>query len=140
MKQFTLKTFNNSTLIEPHSFFILNKGLNSGKPFPVTFCNSFTFIADNETEKDLFYWITFAACQGKLFHPYLKGSVIPFITIMDATEVIKNASKHCITNPERITSLIETFHVLNAIEMKYGELTKQTAQLKYAAAIRFIKS
>ena len=140
MKQFTLKTYSSSTAIEQNCFFILNKGLNSGKPFPKPFCNSFKFIADNEVERDVFYWITFAAWQGKLFYPYHKGSVIPFITIMDTIEVIKNASKNCIANPERITKLVQTFDTLNKLEMKYDSLTKLTKTAKCAAALSFIKA
>jgi hypothetical protein len=140
MKQFTLKTYNGSNIIEPNSFFILNKGLNSGRPYPKPFCNSFVFIADNEQERDIFYWITFAAWQGKLFYPYHKGSVIPFITIMDTTDIIRMASKHCIANPERITNLIQTFGLLNTLEMKYADLTKRTKELKCTAAQKFINS
>ncbi|MGP8216090.1 MAG: DUF6943 family protein [Bacteroidia bacterium] len=140
MKQFTLKTYSSSTANEQNCFYILNKGMNSGKPFPKPFCNSFVFIADNEVERDIFYWITFAAWQGKLFIPYLKGSVIPFITILDTTEVIKNASKNCIANNEKITNLVETFTTLNNLELKYADLTKLTAELKRGAALKFIKA
>ncbi len=140
MKQFTLKTYSSSTANEQNCFYILNKGLNSGQPHPKPFCNSFTFIADNEVERDIFYWITFAAWQGRLFYPYHKGSVIPFITIMDTTEVIKNASKNCIANPERITNLVQTFGSLNNLEMKYENLTKLTKLAKRAAALNFIKA
>jgi len=140
MKQFTLKTYSSSTANEQNCFYILNKGLNSGRPHPKPFCNSSTFIADNEVERDVFYWITFAAWQGKLFYPYHKGSVIPFITIMDTTEVIKNASKNCIANPERITNLVQTFGTLNNLEMKYENLTKLTKLAKRAAALNFIKA
>ena len=140
MKQFTLKTYSSSTAIEQNCFFILNKGLNSGQPHPKPFCNSFKLIADNEVEKDIFYWIVFAAWQGKLFYPYHKGSVIPFITIMDTVEVINNASKNCIANPDRITRLVQTFHNLNQLEMKYHDLTKLTKLAKRAAALNFIKA
>jgi len=140
MKQFTLKTYSSSTAIEQNCFFILNKGLNSGKPFPQPFCNSFKFIAENEVERDVFYWITFAAWQGKLFYPYHKGSVIPFITIIDTIEVIKNATKNCIANPERITQLVQTFDTLNKLEVKYNSLTKLTKIAKRAAALNFIKA
>jgi hypothetical protein len=59
---------------------------------------------------------------------------------MDTVEVIKNASKNCIANPERITRLVQTFDTLNKLEMKYDNLTKLTKTAKHAAALNFIKA
>jgi hypothetical protein len=140
MKQYTLKTYRSSAEVEMNSFYILNKGMNSGRPHPKPFVNSFTFIADSPEEMEMFYWITFAAWQAKLFHPYLKGSVIPFVTILDVGEVINEASKRCIANPERVSNLLKSFYTLNQLEFKYQRLTKLTTEAKRAAALRFIKS
>lgn len=120
--------------------FLLNKGMNSGRPHPKPFVNCFTFIADNPEEMEMFYWITFAAWQAKLFQPYLKGSVIPFITIMDMGQVINEASKRCIVNPDRVSNLLKTFHTLNQLEFKYDRLIKLTTEAKRAAVLKFIKS
>ena len=140
MKQFTLKTYRSSAEVGLNTFYILNKGMNSGRPHPKPFVNSFAFIADNPDEMEMFYWITFAAWQAKLFHPYMKGSVIPFVTILDVKDVIIEASKRCIANPERVSNLLKAFHTLNQLEFKYERLTKLTTEAKRAAALRFIKS
>jgi hypothetical protein len=140
MKQFTLKTYRSSAEVGLNTFYILNKGMNSGRPHPKPFVNSFAFIADNPDEMEMFYWITFAAWQAKLFHPYIKGSVIPFVTILDVKDVIIEASKRCIANPERVSNLLKAFHTLNQLEFKYERLTKLTTEAKRAAALRFIKS
>jgi hypothetical protein len=139
MKQFTLKTYRSSAEVGLNTFYILNKGMNSGRPHPKPFVNSFTLIADNPEEMEMFYWITFAAWQAKLFHPYIKGSVIPFVTIKDVEEVINDASKRCIANPERVSNLLKTFHTLNQLEFKYEKLAKLTTEAKRAAALKFIK-
>lgn len=140
MKQFTLKTYRSSAPVALNSFYILNKGMNSGRPHPKPFVNCFTFIADTPEQMEMFYWITFAAWQAKLFHPYLKGSAIPFIGIMDVIEVINQASKRCIINPHRVSDLLKTFHTLNQLELKYEKLTKLTKEAKQRAAFNFIKS
>lgn len=140
MKQYTLKTYRSSAEVKINCFYILNKGMNSGRPHPKPFVNSFTFVADNPDEMEMFYWITFAAWQAKLFHPYLKGSVIPFVTIMDVGQVINDASKKCIVNPGRVGNLLKTFHTLNQLECKYDRLIKLTTEAKRAAALKFIKS
>ena len=140
MKQFTLKTYRSSAEVGLNTFYILNKGMNSGRPHPKPFVNSFAFIADNPEEMEMFYWITFAAWQAKLFHPYIKGSVIPFVTILDVRDVINDASKRCIANPERVGNLLKTFHTLNQLEFKYERLAKLTTEAKRSAALKFIKS
>src|ERR1700722_5258713 len=140
MKQFTLKTYRSSAEVGLNTFYILNKGMNSGRPYPKPFVNSFAFIADTPEEMEMFYWITFAAWQAKLFHPYLKGSVIPFVTILDVKDVINEASKRCIANPERVGNLLKTFHTLNQLEFKYERLAKLTTEAKRSAALKFIKS
>jgi len=140
MKQFTLKTYRNSASVELNSFYILNKGMNSGRPHPKPFVNCFTFMADSPEEMEMFYWITFAAWQAKLFHPYIKGSVIPYVSIMDVVQVINEASKKCVVNPDRVGNLLKTFHTLNQLETKYERLAKLTTEAKRSAALKFIKS
>lgn len=81
MKTFRIKTHRlNQNYSEPH-FFILNKGLNSGKPLNEPCPNCFVCITTNEIDKDFMYWLCFGLWKSKSFHYYLKGSVIPFITI-----------------------------------------------------------
>jgi hypothetical protein len=140
MKQFTLKTYRSSAQVEINSFYILNKGMNSGRPHPKPFVNSFTFIADSPEEMEMFYWIIFAAWQAKLFHTYLKGTAIQFLTILDVSKVISEASKRCIANSERVSNLLKTFHTLNQLEFKYEKLAKLTTEAKRAAALKFIRS
>tara|TARA_R110002033_G_scaffold169881_1_gene211143 strand:+ start:1633 stop:2079 length:447 start_codon:yes stop_codon:yes gene_type:complete len=98
MKTFRIKTHRlNQDYSEPH-FFILNKGLNSGKPLNEPCPNCFVCITTNETDKDFMYWLCFGLWKSKSFHYYLKGSVIPFITIGDIKTHIRDteciASKH----------------------------------------------
>jgi len=97
-------------------------------------------MADSPEEMEMFYWITFAAWQAKLFHPYIKGSVIPYVSIMDVVQVINEASKKCVVNPDRVGNLLKTFHTLNQLETKYERLAKLTTEAKRSAALKFIKS
>lgn len=74
----------------PH-FFILNKGLNSGKPLKKPCPNCFVVIVNSEEERDRLYYLCFSLHIGKYFSFYLVGSVIPFIRINDAKAVILQA-------------------------------------------------
>ncbi len=72
-------------------FFILNKGMNSGKPMKIACSNCFICIADTEEQKEQLYWLCSALWYSKSFHYYLKGSVIPFITIDDIKECLSKS-------------------------------------------------
>lgn len=88
MKNFQIKTHRlNATYHEPH-FFILNKGNNSGKPLKEPCPNCFVIRFKCPKEKQKVYWTTFSLWKLKRFVPYLKGSVIPFITLQDLQNII----------------------------------------------------
>lgn len=76
------KTYN-----QPH-FFILNKGLNSGKPFNHYVCNSFVFLADSLEEKEFYYFLLLGIWELRLFRPYLKGTAVEFVRLGDVIDVI----------------------------------------------------
>ena len=77
------KTYN-----QPH-FFILNKGLNSGKPFRNYVCNSFVFLADNKNERDFYYFMLQGIWELRLLRPYLKGTAIEFVRLGDVIDVLE---------------------------------------------------
>ncbi len=61
------------------SFFILNKGNNSGKPLTQPCANCFMAICETEDENEFYYWLCWGLWQAKAFEQLLCGSVIPFI-------------------------------------------------------------
>ncbi|MDG1398068.1 MAG: hypothetical protein P8P88_06740 [Polaribacter sp.] len=90
MSTFEIKTHQiGRTYSNPH-FFILNKGLNSGKPLALPCPNCFVLISKNEEDKNTLYHLTMMLQIGGFYAYYLKGSVIPFISINDCK---KNANK-----------------------------------------------
>ncbi|HQV79227.1 MAG TPA: hypothetical protein PLJ42_11390 [Chitinophagales bacterium] len=91
MRTVQLKTFNKNFNYEGHFFFILNKGMNSGKPMKTACSNCFICIADTEEQKEQLYWLCSALWYSKSFHYYLKGSVIPFIAIDDVNECLSKS-------------------------------------------------
>jgi hypothetical protein len=62
MRSVQLKTFNKNFNYEGHYFFILNKGMNSGKPLKNACPNCFVCLAATEEEKNNF--IGFALRTG----------------------------------------------------------------------------
>ncbi|MFN8262621.1 MAG: hypothetical protein U0T07_03775 [Chitinophagales bacterium] len=68
-----VKAFNKNFNYEGHFFFILNKGMNSGKPMKSSCPNCFICIAASEEEK--------SSCTGSAL---LYGILKPFIIITKA--------------------------------------------------------
>tara|TARA_R110002051_G_scaffold157220_1_gene228824 strand:+ start:96 stop:500 length:405 start_codon:yes stop_codon:yes gene_type:complete len=91
MQIFEIKTHQvGRTYSVPH-FFILNKGLNSGKPLDEPCPNCFVITAKTNAKRESLYYLCLSLKIGQFFAYYLKGSVIPFIGISDAKKVINNA-------------------------------------------------
>lgn len=132
METFRIKTHRPSlTYSEPH-FFILNKGLNSGKPLNNPCPNCFVCITTDEVHKDFMYWLCFGLWKSNSFKYYLKGSVIPFITIGDVKTHLRNSESIASNNPEEFTQTIQALKALetNALNLKKTlnmiEIAKQT--------------
>ncbi|MBU3011146.1 hypothetical protein KO506_07010 [Polaribacter vadi] len=75
---------------KPH-FFILNKGLNSGRSMNQPCPNCFVVVSETNAQRELLYYLCLSLQVGRYFKFYIKGSVIPFITIDDARKVINKA-------------------------------------------------
>ena len=114
-----ITTYSADQVRSPFAFFILNKGMNSGKPLEHPCPNCFTFNADDQPEKDLYYWICFGLWQSKTFHPYLNGSVIPFIHLRDLHQVINQASEKAQASPENKQKIVEALKILDQHEKQY---------------------
>lgn len=83
MLNFIMKTHQKGTVYKGNQIFILNKGLNSGKPQKEPFTNSFVIHFSNLEDTETVYWLAYSLWKAKFWHPSLKGSVIPFLTIQD---------------------------------------------------------
>ena len=65
----------------PHCFYILCKGDNSGKPLDRPCPNCFVVICSNQTELDYIRVICYGLHQSRIFRQDLIGSCIQFIRI-----------------------------------------------------------
>ena len=114
------------------AFFILNKGMNSGKPLEHPCPNCFTFNAADQSEKDHYYWLCFGLWQSKSLHPYLKGSVIPFIHLQDLNQVINQASEKALATPANFLKTVEALKILDQNEKQYHRNLLLIAEAKKA--------
>lgn len=136
MLNFEIKTHQSGrTYSKPH-FFILNKGLNSGKPMHKPCPNCFVITAATEEQIQTLFYMSLSLKIGRFFEHYLKGSVIPFITINDCSKVLKNA---CIDNENNTDALQKHIQILNQIQER-EEILKQNLEAVKKLKVAFIRS
>lgn len=83
MPNFIIKTHQKKTTYKGNQIFILNKGMNSGKPQKEPFTNSFVIMFHDEKDTETVYWLAYSLWKSKFLHQFLIGSVIPFLRIKD---------------------------------------------------------
>lgn len=103
----------------PPQFYIQCKGLHSGRPLKKAIPNGFSVYTNTPTMFDLVYVLYI----GGLFKPFLKGSVIPFITLGDANEIITE-NFHIASN-EKLFAQINTIDSLLEASRRKLKLIEQ---------------
>ncbi|RTZ01414.1 hypothetical protein EKL98_15130 [Flavobacterium bomense] len=83
MPNFIIKTHQKNTVYKGNQIFILNKGMNSGKPQKEPFPNSFVILFQNEGDTETVYWLAYSLWKARFWHQSLVGSAIPFLRIDD---------------------------------------------------------
>jgi len=130
MSTYEIKTHRiGKTYNTPH-FFILSKGLNSGRPMNQPCPNCFVITAASEPTQESLYYLCLSLKIGQYFSYYLKGSVIPFICISDAKKVINEALQN---NQEQQWQIkVEKLKKINAFEENLEQQLSAIKQLKIA--------
>ena len=139
MFNFQLKTHRLENKISAPHFFILSKGLNSGKPLTEPCPNCFVCISQTAQEKESLYWILFALWQGRRFHQVLCGSVIPFIRKKELSNLIHQGQKYAIHFPDKFRKNVQALQLLQQKEKEYAKLTQSIKELKVVIGHQLIR-
>ncbi|WP_289044101.1 hypothetical protein [uncultured Olleya sp.] len=130
MSTFKLKTHRaGKTYSNPH-FFILNKGLNSGKPLLKSCANCFVVTTTTEEVKHTLFHLSMMLQIGGFYAYYLKGSVIPFISIDDCRNTLKNSFTSLINNEFQLQKHINIVSVISKKEAELQKVISKMADLK----------
>jgi hypothetical protein len=124
---FKISTHNSKHEYSGAHFFILNKGLNCGKPLEKPCPNCFVCECENEEDKKQLFWLFYGLWQGKIFHPYLTGLVILFIHLRHVKDIILDAINKMNISPEKFKSHINKVHQL---EQNTQNILKQLELMK----------
>ena len=135
MPNFEIKTHQVGRIYQKPHFFILNKGLNSGKPMRKPCPNCFVIAAATVEESQTLFYLCMSLKIGRYFAYYLKGSVIPFITKNDCLKVLKTAY---FQNYKDDKLLQKHIYTISQIEKK-EEILKQNLESIKQLKVAFIQ-
>lgn len=139
MTNYIVKTHRKGIIyVKPH-LFVLNKGLNSGKPQKEPFTNSFVLIFSNEEDCENVYWIAFSLWKSKFWHQHLYGSVIPFVNLYDFKKQFFPKVTELIQDHEQHKKDIQALKLLEQKEKQFHENINLINDLRKAIIYRYCK-
>ena len=121
MQNFIIKTHQKGTIYSKPHLFLLNKGMNSGKPQKEPFTNSFVVIFDLEQDCENLYFVAYSLWKTKFWHQYLVGSVIPFLRLNDFKSSFFLKSKIMMEEHEQHVKHIAALKLLEQKEKQFHE-------------------
>ena len=121
MINFIVKTHKMDTTYDKPHFFILNKGMNSGKPQNEPFTNSFVIVVNNKTDCENIYWIAYSLWKSKFWHQHLVGSVISFLRLNDFRKEFFPKTKILMQEYEEHIKRVAALKLLELKEKQFNE-------------------
>ncbi|MBS1776517.1 MAG: hypothetical protein JSS64_09590 [Bacteroidetes bacterium] len=134
------QTYSPKNLVTDFQFYILSKGLNSGKPLTAPCPNSFVCICKNQQQKDFYFWLLFGLWKAKHFHQLLTGSVIPFIRIDEFKNEVAAQAEVIKEQQSEYTATVNKIKQLDEKEKNIRQQLALINDLKRAMIYRHLKS
>jgi hypothetical protein len=130
MINYEIKTHQINRTYKSLHFFVLNKGLNSGRPMNEPCPNCFVVTTQTEKERESLYYLCLSLQIGRYFGFYIKGSVIPFICINDVRKVLNTALQNY--EQQQWQFKVEKFKKITVYEENLMKQLKLISDLKIA--------
>ena len=137
MLNFIIKTHRVGTIYTKPHLFVLNKGMNSGKPQKEPFTNSFVVIFDLEQDRENIYFVAYSLWQTKFWHQHLVGSVIPFLRLPDFKKEFNPQSRLMMVEHEQHQKNVAALKLLEKKEKQYKEDMMLINDLRRAILYRY---
>ena len=139
MLSFIIKTHRKDTVYSKPHLFILNKGINSGKPQKEQFTNSFVVIFEKEEDCESLFFVAYSLWQTKFWHQFLIGSVIPFLRLPDFKKEFNPKASLMMVEHEQHLKNVETLKLLEKKEKQYKEDILLINDLRRAILYRYCR-
>jgi hypothetical protein len=139
MQNFIVKTHQKGTIYSKPHLFLLNKGLNSGKPQKEPFTNSFVVIFNLEQDCENLYFVAYSLWKTNFWHQHLVGSVIPFLRIHDFKKEFFIKSKMMMEEHEAHVKHIAALKILELKEKQFHENINLINDMRRVILYRYCK-
>ena len=137
MSNFIIKTHQKNAIYNQPHLFILNKGLNSGKPQKEPFTNSFVVIFEHEKDCENIYYVAYSLWKSKYWNQNLVGSVIPFLRISDFKDQFNAKAKLMMEEYDEHVKHINTLKLLELKEKQFHENINHINDMRRVVAHRY---
>ena len=137
MTNFIIKTHRKDTLYDKPHLFVLNKGMNSGKPQDEPFTNSFVIIFSEEKDCESIFFVAYSLWQTKFWHQFLIGSVIPFLRLPDFKKEFNPQASLMMVEHEQHLKNVAALKLLEKKEKQYKEDMNLINDLRKAILYRY---
>lgn len=125
-----IRCYHAGSTIPPHSFFILCKGCNAGKPGFQPWTNSFLVICPHQEYFDFFFWLIHGLHVSGKFKVRHRGSAIPFINLEDVRDTIRELAPAIHTDWSRFRQVLSSLDKLSKLKTSLQQQITATDQLQ----------
>lgn len=132
-------TFNPKNKTTQFEFYILCKGLNSGKPLEKPCPNSFVISCSTQVQKDFYYTLIFGMFKSNQFYHLHTGSVIPFIRINEFKNEVFKHKESVFEVQDKFTKTVEQIKLLEEKEKQFKQNLLLLADLKRALLHQYFR-
>jgi hypothetical protein len=139
MANFIIKTHKKGNVYKSEHFFILNKGLNSGKPLNEPCANCFVIVFSSSEERENLYWTAVSLWKSKFWHPFLVGSVIPFLRLPELKKEFFLKAKEILADFESHKKDVAALRLLEQKEKQFHENINLINDIRRVILYRYIK-
>ena len=136
---FIIKTHTKDTKYNKPCLFLLNKGLNSGKPQKEPFTNSFVIIFENQDDVDNVFFISYSLWKTKFWHQFLIGSVIPFLRLQEFKKEFNQKVNALMQEHEKHKKSVAALKLLEEKENQFLKNLNLISDLRKAIIYQYIK-
>lgn len=136
---FIIKTHTKDTQYNKPCLFLLNKGLNSGKPQKEPFTNSFVIIFENQDDIDNVFFISYSLWKTKFWHQFLIGSVIPFLRLQEFKKEFNQKVNALMQEHEKHKKSVAALKLLEEKENQFLKNLNLISDLRKAIIYQYIK-
>ena len=136
---FIIKTHTKDIQYNKPCLFLLNKGLNSGKPQKEPFTNSFVIIFENQDDVDNVFFISYSLWKTKFWHQFLIGSVIPFLRLQEFKKEFNQKVNALMQEHEKHKKSVAALKLLEEKENQFLKNLNLISDLRRAIIYQYIK-